>query len=108
MPRKRKPGAAGDGSRAHRVAGQRFDNTQPVSDQTLLRQLQRQRQVEAVHRLGARALAELLDEIARYHGIAADIDRRLAAFSMLDPEILRAIGGDRFAAAPLHVVRPDG
>ena len=66
--------------------------------------LRRQRHVKALHRLGPRAVHELLDEIARVHGIAADIDQRLAAYAAIDPEKLRLAGGDRFAPAPLRII----
>jgi hypothetical protein len=56
--------------------------------------------VAALHALGARVVFELLDEIGRHHGIANDIDCRLAKYARLDREVLRAIGGDRFAAWP--------
>jgi hypothetical protein len=49
---------------------------------------------------------ELLAELVRHHpGIADDLDRRLAAYtSRLIPALLRATGGDRFPASPLHLV----
>jgi hypothetical protein len=73
--------------------------------QAAARYLRRQRAVERLHRLGARAVFELLDELARHHpGIAADIDARLARFAQLDPALLRALGGDRFAASPMRVI----
>jgi hypothetical protein len=66
----------------------------------------RRRHVERLYRLGARAVYELLDEIGRHHGIVADVDRRLARFAALDPQILATVGGDRFPAAPMRVVQP--
>ncbi|HZU91686.1 MAG TPA: hypothetical protein VE993_20715, partial [Stellaceae bacterium] len=66
-------------------------------------QLRRQRQVERLCRT-PRLVLELLDELARAHGIAADIDRRLVDYSRLDPDLLRALGGDRFPPAPLWLV----
>jgi hypothetical protein len=67
--------------------------------------LRRRRQVQAVHRLGSRTVGELLDEITRHHGIADDINRRLARYAAIDPEILRAFGGDRWPSAPVWIVR---
>ena len=69
---------------------------------TALTALRRQRQVEALHRLGARVVFELADEIARHHSeIAADLDARLARYANADPAVLEAIGGDRFPARPI-------
>src|SRR4051812_42682747 len=70
--------------------------------------LRRQWQVERIHRLGARAVAELLDEIGRHNPeIVADLDRRIAAYAAIDAEILGAVGGDRFPASPMRVVGGD-
>ena len=66
--------------------------------------LQRQRHVEQVHRLGARVIFELVDELDRHHGLGDDLDRRLERYAGLDPEVLPAVGGDRFPSAPLRVV----
>jgi hypothetical protein len=67
--------------------------------------LRRQHLARSVHRLGARVLFELLDEIARQHGIAEDVDRRLAAYvDRLSPQMLRATGGDRFPPSPTRVI----
>jgi hypothetical protein len=72
------------------------------------RALRRQRLVRTVHELGARVTFELLDELARAHGIGDDIDERLAGYASLRPEILRALGADQFPATPLHLVTGDG
>jgi hypothetical protein len=61
----------------------------------------RQRLVERIHRLGARVVFELLDEIAAVHGIGDDLDRRLRQYSQIDPQILVVLGGDRFPRRPL-------
>ena len=61
--------------------------------------VRRQRQVETICALGSRVVAELLDELARHHGIAADIDHRLARYAACDPVLLAATGGDRFPTA---------
>jgi hypothetical protein len=49
-------------------------------------------------------LAELLDEIARRHGLTADIDGRLARDAGLDARILGALGGDGFPASPMRAL----
>ena len=64
--------------------------------------LRRQRQIEHVHRLGARAVGELLREVDD----GADLDHALAAYERLTPDLLKAVGGDSFPAQPIHVVRP--
>jgi hypothetical protein len=66
--------------------------------------LRRQRHVRALHRLGARAIGELLDELDRYHGLGEDLDQRLdeAYATRLTSEMLYVTGGDRFPAAPIH------
>jgi hypothetical protein len=43
-----------------------------------------------------RVLAELIDEIDRYHGLGAVLDHRLERYARLDPVVLAAVGGDRF------------
>ena len=68
------------------------------------RRLQRQHHVEQVHRLGARVIFELLNELDRVHGLGDDLDRRLERYARLDPDLLAALGADRFPAAPLRVV----
>ena len=62
--------------------------------------LKRQRQIEHVHRLGARAVGELLYEDAE----GEDLDRALEAYGRLTPDLLKALGGDRFPPVPIHEV----
>jgi hypothetical protein len=57
----------------------------------------RQRRVERLHRLGPRAVFELLAELDAEHGLGADLDDRLDAYARLSPEIVRAVGGGGFA-----------
>jgi hypothetical protein len=69
------------------------------------RRLYRQRLTERVYRLGVRAVFELVDEIGRHHpDIADDIDERLERYAGLDPNMLRAVGGDQFPASPVRIV----
>jgi hypothetical protein len=99
------PAPLAGGYRAgNQVAEQLLDSTAPPLDQIVLRLLRRRRQIEALHRLGSRVVGELLEEIARYHGLRDDIDQRLARYAQLDPDALRAVGGDRFAPLPVHAV----
>ena len=79
-------------------------NTISADKSQALARLRRQRHVEQIHRLGARAVFELVDELDRAHGLGDDLDRRLEAYAGLDPDLLAALGADRFPAAPLRLV----
>ncbi len=60
-----------------------------------------ERQIARVHALGARPLAEMIAEIATATcepGLIAD---RVEAYAALDPEIVRAVGADRFPPSVL-------
>lgn len=46
-----------------------------------------------LHRLGARAIAELLLELADADAVLARLDR----YRRFSPDLLRTVGGDRFA-----------
>ena len=61
-----------------------------------LAELRFQRHVEYLHRLGPSAVGELIAEIGEVRSVRSLIDRKLADYARLDPEILRALGGDRF------------
>jgi hypothetical protein len=63
--------------------------------------LRRRCQIEGIHRLGERALAELVGELERY-GIA-DLDVRLAKYAPLEADLLRAVGADRFPDGPIRL-----
>ena len=64
-------------------------------------ELKRQRQIENVHRLGVRAVGELLHQVAE----GEDLDRALDGYQRLTPDLLKAMGGDQFAPLPIHEVR---
>ena len=68
--------------------------------------LQFRRQVEHLHRLGARALAELLAELAAECSIMTVINQKLAAYVEIEPEVLEAADGARFWPAPLYEAQP--
>ena len=64
-----------------------------------------ERTIEHLHRLGPRAVAELLIEIAIATGQPALIAGHIKKYSRLAPAVLRALGGDSFAPMPLGLVR---
>ncbi len=64
-----------------------------------------ERMVERVHALGPRVVSELLAEIAIATGEPGLIADHVEKYSRLDPEIVRALGADRFPPMPLEVVR---
>ncbi len=64
------------------------------------------RQAERLHRLGPRAVGELLIEIGEQRSCRTFIDQRLDAYSRLDPELIRKLGGNEFPRPALHQVRP--
>ena len=66
--------------------------------------LRRQHLVQQLHRLGERAVDELLAEIGAAHGIEANIIERLERYAALDRRTLAALGVDRLAAQPLLIV----
>jgi hypothetical protein len=62
-----------------------------------IKQVRRERQVEhVVHRLGARAVYEMLVDIAERADALDVVDERLSEYADLDPAVLRAAKGDRF------------
>ena len=60
-----------------------------------------ERQIEHVHSLGPRVVAELLDEIAAVTGQHVRVVDLVEEYAALDP----AVGGDRFPPNVLEVVR---
>ena len=73
--------------------------------QPSIRDLRFQRDVSRLHRLGPRALHELLREIGATRQIQTYVEQRAAAFAAVDPDQLAATGGDRFPAWPVREVR---
>jgi hypothetical protein len=57
---------------------------------------------EHLHSLGPRALHEFLLEVIAAPG--GDVVERLEVYRRLDPAVVRAVGGDQFPPAPLHLV----
>ncbi|MCH7888331.1 MAG: hypothetical protein IIA00_03530 [Proteobacteria bacterium] len=64
------------------------------------RNLRLRRAAEHLHTLGPRPVLEALIEVADGH----DLDRVLADFARLDPEVVSALGGDRMPPTPIHGV----
>ncbi len=64
------------------------------------------RRVERLHRLGPRAVAELLAKIGAKRSITTIVDQKLATYAELDPAALEAAGGDKLWPAPVREVRP--
>ncbi len=61
-------------------------------------------QVLRLHRLGPRAVGELLAEIGAERSIQTVIDEKLDTYNELDPGTLEATGGSDFWQPPLHGV----
>ncbi len=64
------------------------------------------REVKRLHRLGPRVLAELLAEIAAERGIWILVERKIDKYAEMEPEALKAAGGDAFWQPPIHEVQP--
>ncbi len=64
------------------------------------------RDVERLHRLGPRAVYELLTEIGEQRLCRTFIEQRVQRCSGIDPEHLAALDGDAFPRPPLREVAP--
>ena len=69
--------------------------------------LRRQHLAARIRQLGPRPLLELIEEVlaavsSSYHGA---IDEIIETYARLNPDLVKAIGGDRFPPGPLHIVR---
>ncbi len=95
--------AGADLSKAGRLLDR--DNTQIGLTTQALAGPRFERMVESVHALGVRPLAEMLAEIAVATGRPDIVADRVEAYAGLDPELVRALGADRFPPMPLAVVR---
>jgi hypothetical protein len=70
-----------------------------------LAKLRLQRGAEHLCRLGPRATAEFLGEVAdRVGGMPCILDRLREYERRLSPDLLRRVGGDRFPPRSLHLV----
>ncbi len=55
-----------------------------------------ERAADRLHSLPPRIIFELLTELGRVHDITGDVVARAEKFAAVDPDLLRALGGDRF------------
>ena len=63
--------------------------------------LEFRRDVERLHRLGPRAVCELLTEIGEQRLCRTFIEQRVRRYSEIDPDHLTALDGDTFPRPPL-------
>ena len=105
MLEKENPAPLAGGNRAVTLHVDRTVDSRKILRHQAARRLRRQELARQLHQLGARTVFEFVDEIARAHDVGDDLDRRLERYAgRLDPELLRATGGDRFPAAALRIV----
>jgi hypothetical protein len=64
-----------------------------------------QRLVDHLAGLGNRCLGEFLNELGRREGVTTAIRRQLEAYSRVTRDMVVAAGGDRWAPAPMRVIR---
>lgn len=69
-----------------------------------IRELRFRRDVERLHRLGPRALHELLAELAAARLLRSEIEQLVARYSRVDPLVLRLAAGDRMPPTPLRAL----
>lgn len=94
---------------AHSEAARKRAAAQPRSSRLLphadyASRARAERLIAHLHRLGPRAVGEFLDELCRRRDLAGDILAQLEGYARITPEMVRAVGADRFAAAPLWLV----
>jgi hypothetical protein len=66
------------------------------------------RRVVRLHRLGPRALFELLAEIGARHLIRVQVEHIVREYAdRLDRDTLRSLGGDRMPPVPVHRILPN-
>lgn len=75
----------------------------PIAAEVVADMRFRQR-VQYLHRLGPRAVGELLAELGAERSIMTLIDQKLDTYAALDPKTLEVTGGDKFWPLPLRGV----
>jgi hypothetical protein len=73
----------------------------------LHRDVRLQRAVAHVHGLGARPVGELLVELLDAHGVPPAALDLLLTWRRLDPQLVAAVGADRWPPQPLDAVPPE-
>jgi hypothetical protein len=109
-------GAAGEAGGDRDIAGQRSDTVSARPAQLAspttgfgaqcfghLADLRFRHAVERLHRLGPRPLYEMLVALGASRLIRTEIERQVERYAALDTHIVCAVGGDRFACAPIHL-----
>ena len=90
---------------AHPILARHWFGIEPIRQASdigdVAARLRRQHQIEHLHRLGPRAVGELLYEVSE----GEDLDRALEAYGRLTPDMLEALAGDRFPPMPIHEVQ---
>ena len=86
---------------------QTCETMRPIGEvaRDLVGELKFHREAEKLHTLGPRPYGELLAEIGEKFKCRTFIDRRLAAYAALDPEVIRELDGDQFPRPPLYEVK---
>ena len=68
--------------------------------------LEFRRNVKRLHRLGPRAVCELLAEIGEQRLCRIFVEQRVQRYAEIDPDHLAALDGDTFPRPPLREVAP--
>ena len=91
---------------AERLDGtEHTQNRRALQDSAEIGSARWERQIERLHRLGPRAVAELLAALAAATGQHVRVVGLVEEYAQLDRAVLRAVGGDRFPPMPLELVR---
>lgn len=88
-----RPGGGSGDLETSSFSGEDLPDSAPAQKYQAQNRLRRQRLVEHLHRLGPAPLAHFLREVEN----GADIADHLDAYARINPEFVRALGGDRFA-----------
>ena len=93
-------------ARAHPIIARHFFGIKPFRPigeiaAEVVASLRFRQQIEHLYRLGPRAIGELLREVADDENLGT----ALAAYQRLTPDVLKALGGDRYPPRPIYEVR---
>jgi ProQ/FINO family len=84
--------------RADAAASRRSRMSAPAD----LRDLRFRRDIERLHRLGARAIYELLSALGARHLLRTEIEQTVARYGRIDPATVQLAAGDRMPPTPLY------